>query len=50
MFSLSFNVVFVRVTIHSSLITVIEKWSKSVDQVFGALLTDLSKAFDCHLL
>ena len=27
----------------------IEKWKKSVDNggVFGALLTDLSKAFDC---
>ena len=29
----------------------IEKWKKSVDNggVFGALLTDLSKAFDCIL-
>ena len=27
----------------------IEKWRKSLDEVgaFGALLTDLSKAFDC---
>ena len=27
----------------------IEKWKKAVDDgsVFGALLTDLSKAFDC---
>ena len=31
------------------LITLIEKWKKSVDNggPFGALLTDLSKAFDC---
>ena len=30
------------------MITLIEKWKKSVDNggVFGALLTDLSKAFD----
>ena len=32
-----------------SLIVLLEKWKESVDQghVFGALLTDLSKAFDC---
>ena len=47
MFSLNFNVVFVRVTIHSSLVTVIEKLSKSVDQDFGTLLTDQLKVFDC---
>ena len=31
------------------LVTLIEKWKKSVDNggAFGALLTDLSKAFDC---
>ena len=31
------------------LITLIERWKKSVDNggAFGALLTDLSKAFDC---
>ena len=31
------------------LITLIEKWKKSVDNggAFGALFTDLSKAFDC---
>ena len=31
------------------LIALLEKWKESVDQehVFGALLTDLSKAFDC---
>ena len=31
------------------LISLIEKWKKSVDNgsAFGALLTDLSKAFDC---
>ena len=31
------------------LITLIEKWNKSVDngRSFGALFTDLSKAFDC---
>ena len=29
--------------------TLIEKWKKSVDNggAFGALLTDLSKVFDC---
>ena len=37
---------------HSSqhvLISLLEKWSYNVDQgrMFGALLTDLSKAFDC---
>ena len=32
-----------------SLLAMIEKWKKIVDNwgVFGALLTDLSKAFDC---
>ena len=32
-----------------SLLAMIEKWKKAVDNgnVFGALLTDLSKAFDC---
>ena len=32
-----------------SLIVLLEKWKESVDEghVFGALLTDLSKAFDC---
>ena len=32
-----------------SLVSLIEKWKKSVDNggAFGALLTDLSKAFDC---
>ena len=31
------------------LIKLLEQWKKSIDQglVFGALLTDLSKAFDC---
>ena len=31
------------------LLAMIEKWKKTVDNggVFGALLTDLSKAFDC---
>ena len=31
------------------MITLIKKWKKSVDNggAFGALLTDLSKAFDC---
>ena len=31
------------------LLAVIEKWKKAVDngRVFGALLTDLSKSFDC---
>ena len=40
---------FVKVIIHNTLITLIEKWKKSVDNGggFGALLTDLSKAFDC---
>ena len=32
------------------LLALLEKWKQAVDsgQVFGALLTDLSKAFDCH--
>ena len=32
-----------------SLLKLIEKWRKSLDQglLFGVLLTDLSKAFDC---
>ena len=31
------------------LLALLEKWNRSVDsgKVFGALLTDLSKAFDC---
>ena len=31
------------------MVSLIEKWKKSVDNggAFGALLTDLSKAFDC---
>ena len=30
-------------------LTLLEKWKRSIDKgkVFGALLTDLSKAFDC---
>ena len=33
------------------LLAMIEKWKKIVDNggVFGALLTDLSKAFDCMI-
>ena len=33
----------------NALLPMIEKWRKSLDagRVFGALLTDLSKAFDC---
>ena len=36
-------------SVQHSLIVLLEKWEDSVDQghVFGALLTDLSKAFDC---
>ena len=32
-----------------SLLSMLEKWKPAVDnkRVFGALLTDLSKAFDC---
>ena len=31
------------------LLTLLEKWKNAVDKgkIFGALLTDLSKAFDC---
>ena len=38
----------VEATTHNTLINLIEKWKKSVDNgvAFGALLTDLSKAFD----
>ena len=36
-------------SIQHCLITLIEKWKERVDNsgAFGALLTDLSKAFDC---
>ena len=32
------------------LLTLLEKWKNAVDngKIFGAILTDLSKAFDCH--
>ena len=41
--------VFVKVLVHSTVLDMIEKWKKSIDQRknAGALLTDLSKAFDC---
>ena len=44
----NFNAVFARVTVHS-LLAMIEKWKTAFDNegVFTALLTDLSKAFDC---
>ena len=34
---------------HSSITAMLEKWKRSIDngKMFGALLTDLSKAFDC---
>ena len=34
---------------HQCLLTLLEKWKRAVDsgKMFGALLTDLSKAFDC---
>ena len=43
------NACFVEATTHNILITLIEKWKKSVDNggAFGTLLTDLSKAFNC---
>ena len=44
-FSLNFSVGFTKVSVPS----IIEKWKKCVDKgkKFGALLTDLSKPFDC---
>ena len=38
-----------RKSARRSLIVLLEKWKESLDQghVFGALLTDLPKAFDC---
>ena len=50
-FSLNFSVGFAKVSVRS----IIEKWKKCVDKgkKFGALLTDLSKSFDClphHLI
>ena len=37
-----------RFSVANSLLPIIEKWTKSLDQggAYGALLTDLSKAFD----
>ena len=44
----NFNAVFTRVIVHS-LLAMIEKWKTAFDNegVFTAILTDLSKAFDC---
>ena len=47
---LDINSVFTRVIVlNTCLLVMIEKWKKTVDDggVFGVLLTDLSKAFDC---
>ena len=43
------NVVFAKVTTQYCLLAMLEKWKSAVDKgkSFGALLTDLSKAFDC---
>ena len=48
-FYLNTNVDFAKVIIHKYLIALSEKRKKSVDNggAFGALLPDLSKAFDC---
>ena len=51
MFSQSINAVFARVTVHCVLVMIEKsKKKKAVDYggVIGALLTDLSKAFDCN--
>ena len=36
-------------TIHQCLLALLEKWKRAIDndETFGALLTDLPKAFDC---
>ena len=38
-----------KVSMHNSLLKLLEKWRQSLDQglMFGVLLTDLSQAFDC---
>ena len=43
------NAVFVKDLVLNTVLVMIEKWQKSIDKggSFGALLTDLSKAFDC---
>ena len=50
---LDINAVFARVySAQHCLLALIEKWGKVVDDggVFGALLTDLSKAFDYMMI
>ena len=44
------NAVFVKDLVLNTVLVMIEKWRKSIDNrggSFGALLTDLAKAFDC---
>ena len=48
--SLNFNVVFVKdLVLQNCFLNMIKNWKKSLDQGghYGALLTDLPKAFDC---
>ena len=46
---LSINAGLGKSSAHHCLLALIEKWKQSMDHgiAFGALLTDLSKAFDC---
>ena len=43
------NVASGKAIVHKCILALLEKWEQTVDsdQMFGALLTDLSKAFDC---
>ena len=43
------SVVLEKATVHNCLLAMLEKWRSAVDnkKTFWALLTDLSKAFDC---
>ena len=51
MYFQSFNVLLKRFSTQHCLLLMIEKWKEAVDkdQSFGALLTNLSKAFVCLL-
>ena len=49
LFSLNINVDLERVSAQHCLVSMLEKWKSTTEnkKLFGALLTDLSKAFDC---
>ena len=48
-FKICFRIFFQKYFTHHCLLLMIQKWKKAVDnkKAFGALLTGLSKAFDC---